>query len=43
MLNNKVGFIDIFWPSTLIVEHKGKGKSPDKAHGQVLDCFHETI
>jgi hypothetical protein len=38
-LNNKDGFIDLFWPATLIVEHKSKGKSLDKAHGQVLDYF----
>jgi type I restriction-modification system DNA methylase subunit len=38
-LNNKDGFIDLFWPGTLIVEHKSKGKSLDKAHGQVLDYF----
>ena len=39
-LNNKDGFIDLFWPGTLIVEHKSKGRSLDKAHGQVLDYFH---
>lgn len=39
-LNNKDGFIDLFWPGTLIVEHKSKGKNLDKAHGQVLDYFH---
>lgn len=39
-LNNKDGFVDLFWPGTLIVEHKSKGKSLDKAHGQVLDYFH---
>src|SRR6185437_15700529 len=38
-LNNNDGYIDLFWPSTLIVEHKSKGKSLDKAHGQVLDYF----
>lgn len=38
-LNNKDGFIDLFWPGTLIVEHKSKGKSLDKAHGQVMDYF----
>ena len=38
-LNNKDGFVDLFWPGTLIVEHKSKGKSLDKAHGQVLDYF----
>lgn len=39
-LNNKDGFVDLFWPGTLIVEHKSKGKSLDKAHGQVLGYFH---
>ncbi len=39
-LNNKDGFIDLFWPGMLIVEHKSKGKSLDKAHDQVLDYFH---
>lgn len=39
-LNNKDGFIDLFWPGTLIVEHKSKGKDLHKAHGQVLDYFH---
>ena len=38
-LNNKDGFIDLFWPATLIVEHKSKGRSLDKAHDQVLDYF----
>ena len=39
-IDNKDGFVDLFWPGTLIVEHKSKGKSLDKAHGQVLDYFH---
>ncbi len=39
-LNNKDGYVDLFWPGTLIVEHKSKGKNLDKAHGQVLDYFH---
>ncbi|MGN6800867.1 MAG: class I SAM-dependent DNA methyltransferase [Ginsengibacter sp.] len=39
LLNNKDGYIDLFWPGTLIVEHKSKGKSLDKAHDQVLDYF----
>jgi hypothetical protein len=38
-LNAKDGFIDLFWPGTLIVEHKSKGKSLDKAHSQVMDYF----
>lgn len=39
-LNNKDGFVDLFWPGTLIVEHKSRGRSLDKAHGQVLEYFH---
>lgn len=39
-LNNKDGYVDLFWPGTLIVEHKSKGKDLEKAHGQVLDYFH---
>ena len=39
-LNNKDGYVDLFWPGTLIVEHKSKGKSLDKAHAQVMDYFH---
>lgn len=33
------GFIDLFWPGVLIVEHKSAGKSLDKAYGQALDYF----
>lgn len=33
------GFIDLFWPGVLIVEHKSRGKSLDKAYGQALDYF----
>src|SRR5690242_1388112 len=40
LLNNKDGYIDLFWPGTLIVEHKSKGKSLDKAYDQVLDYFY---
>ena len=39
-LDNKDGYIDLFWPGMLIVEHKSKGKSLDKAHQQVLNYFH---
>jgi hypothetical protein len=38
-LDNKDGYIDLFWPGVLIVEHKSKGKDLSKAHGQVLDYF----
>ena len=30
-LDNKQGFIDLFWKGTLIVEHKSKGKKLDAA------------
>ncbi|MFA5805722.1 MAG: DNA methyltransferase [Melioribacteraceae bacterium] len=33
------GFIDLFWKSNLIVEHKSKGKSLDKAYSQALSYF----
>lgn len=33
------GYIDLFWPGMLIVEHKSLGKSLEKAHEQALDYF----
>ena len=33
------GFIDLFWPGTLLVEHKSRGKSLIRAHGQAMDYF----
>lgn len=36
---NKIGYIDLFWKGTLVVEHKSKGKSLDKAYSQALDYF----
>ncbi len=33
------GFIDLFWPGTLIVEHKSKGKALGKAYDQAIDYF----
>jgi len=38
-LNNKQGFIDLFWEGQLIVEHKSRGKNLDKAYQQALDYF----
>ena len=35
-LSGSWGFIDLFWPGTLLVEHKSKGKSLDKAESQAL-------
>ena len=36
-LGGGAGFIDCFWPGTLIAEHKSRGKPLDKAHLQALD------
>ena len=33
------GFIDLFWKGTLLIEHKSKGKSLDKAFDQAKDYF----
>ncbi|MDM8551995.1 hypothetical protein QUF72_18065, partial [Desulfobacterales bacterium HSG2] len=38
-LNNKYGFIDLFWKGHLLVEHKSRGKNLDKAYSQALDYF----
>lgn len=38
-LGNKEGFIDLFWPGTLLVEHKSRGKNLDKAFEQASDYF----
>jgi len=38
-LNGKQGFVDLFWPGMLLVEHKSKGKSLEKAFGQAIDYF----
>jgi len=36
-LTGNWGFIDLFWKGTLLVEHKARGKSLDKAHLQAMD------
>ena len=38
-LNDKQGFVDLFMPGTLLVEHKSRGKNLDSAFGQALDYF----
>jgi len=38
-LDERYGFIDMFWKGTLLVEHKSKGKNLDKAYSQALDYF----
>ncbi|PVW13167.1 class I SAM-dependent DNA methyltransferase [Marixanthomonas spongiae] len=39
-LNNNLGFIDLFWKGTLLVEHKSNGKDLDAAFKQATDYFH---
>lgn len=34
------GYIDVFWPGQLIIEHKSKGKNLDAAFEQASDYFH---
>ncbi|MDX1922011.1 MAG: DNA methyltransferase [Alphaproteobacteria bacterium] len=36
-LNDKTGFIDLFWPGTLLVEQKSAGRNLDAAKQQALD------
>jgi hypothetical protein len=38
-LGNKQGFIDLFWPGNLIIEHKSRGKDLEKAFYQAIDYF----
>ena len=38
-INEKYGFIDLFWKGNLLVEHKSKGKDLNKAYSQALDYF----
>ena len=37
LLDNKQGFIDLFWPRTLLVEQKSAGLKLARAQGQALD------
>ncbi len=39
LLGDKRGSIDLFWKSTLIIEHKSEGENLDKAYYQALDYF----
>ena len=36
-LGGRPGFIDLFWPGKLLVEHKSLGKDLGKAQGQAID------
>lgn len=40
LLDNKQGFIDLFWPRTLLIEQKSAGLRLDRAQGQALDYLH---
>ena len=39
-LGNRAGRIDVFWPGTLLVEQKSRGKDLDAAFTQGNDYFH---
>lgn len=36
-LSGNWGYIDLFWPATLLVEHKSRGKPLDKAQSQAME------
>ena len=36
---NRTGFIDLLWKGILLIEHKSRGKSLDKAYQQAKDYF----
>uniref|UniRef100_UPI0004727115 DNA methyltransferase n=1 Tax=Thioalkalivibrio sp. HK1 TaxID=1469245 RepID=UPI0004727115 len=38
-LNNHLGFIDLFWPGTLLVEQKSAGRNLDDAYRQAGEYF----
>ena len=38
-LDNRSGFIDLFWPGVLLVEHKSAGRDLTKARGQAGEYF----
>ncbi len=38
-LNDRSGYIDLFWPGVLIVEHKSAGRDLEKAYGQAGEYF----
>ena len=39
-LNSALGKIDLFWPGTLVIEHKSLGKDLKKASKQAFDYLH---
>jgi hypothetical protein len=39
-LSGSWGYVDLFWPGTLLVEHKSRGKSLEKAESQAIEYIH---
>ncbi|MBL7980770.1 MAG: class I SAM-dependent DNA methyltransferase [Flavobacteriales bacterium] len=39
-LDDRQGYIDLYWPGKLVVEHKSRGKDLAKAHGQAIGYLH---
>ncbi|MBK1642799.1 SAM-dependent methyltransferase [Chromatium okenii] len=39
-IDGRAGYIDLLWKGKLLVEHKSRGKSLDRAHAQATDYFH---
>lgn len=39
-IDGRDGYIDLLWKGQLLVEHKSRGKSLDRAHSQARDYFH---
>jgi len=39
-INDRYGFIDLFWKGKLLIEHKSKGQDLNRAYDQALDYFH---
>lgn len=42
-IKGKYSFIDLFWPGTMIAEHKSRGRSLDKAESQAFDYVRSLI
>lgn len=38
-IDGRTGYIDLFWPKMILVEHKSKGENLDTAYGQAIDYF----
>ena len=38
-INDTAGYVDLFWPGTLLIEHKSRDRSLDEAFDQALEYF----